>query len=71
MTADTVTLARLLAMAALLAATTEYAEMIKRRVTCRLNARERSALEQHGLHGVVRVLLADSTAGEAPFAHDS
>jgi hypothetical protein len=60
MTADTVTLARLLAMAALLAATTEYAEMIKRRVLRQVNARERSALEQYGLHGLVRVFLADS-----------
>jgi hypothetical protein len=59
MTADAAMLARLLAMAALLAATTEYAEMIKRRVLRRATARERSALEQHGLHGLVRVLLAD------------
>jgi hypothetical protein len=59
MTGDTVTLARLLAMAALLAATTEYAEIIKRRVILRLNARERSALEQRGLDGLVRVFLAD------------
>ena len=60
MTADTVMLARLLAMAALLAATTEYAEMIKRRVLRQVNARERSALQQHGLHGLVRVFLAES-----------
>jgi hypothetical protein len=60
MTGDTVMLARLLAMAALLAATTEYAEVIRRRALRRVNARERSALEQHGLHGLVRVFLADS-----------
>jgi hypothetical protein len=60
MTGDTVMLARLLAMAALLAATTEYAEILKRRVLLRVNARERSVLEQHGLHGLVRVFLADS-----------
>jgi hypothetical protein len=63
MTADNLTLARLLAMAALLAATTEYAEMIKRRVMRQVNARERSALEQHGLHGLVRVFLADLRRG--------
>jgi hypothetical protein len=60
MTADTVMLARLLAMAALLAATTEYAEIIRRRVMRQVTARERSALEQHGLHGLVRLFLADS-----------
>ena len=60
MTGDTIMLARLLAMAALLAATTEYAEMIKRRVLLRVNARERSVFEQHGLNGLVRVFLADS-----------
>jgi hypothetical protein len=64
MTADTITLARLLAMAALLAATTEYAEMVRRRVLRRVHARERSALEQHGLDGLVRVFLADSPARE-------
>ncbi|MEX0626037.1 MAG: hypothetical protein WD402_05795 [Chloroflexota bacterium] len=60
MTADTVMLARLLSMAALIAATTEYAEVIRRRVVRRAKARERSVLEQHGLHGLVRVFLADA-----------
>lgn len=67
MTADTLMLARLLAMAALLAATTEYAEVIKRRVAGRVNARERSLLEQHGLHGLVRVLLAEAPSAADPF----
>ena len=67
MTADTLMLARLLSQAALLAATTEYAEMIKRRVTLRVKARERSALEQHGLHGLVRVFLAEAPSGDEPF----
>jgi hypothetical protein len=64
MTADNLMLARLLAMAALLAATTEYAEVIKRRVVGRVNARERSLLEEHGLHGLVRVFLADGPSTE-------
>ena len=68
MTPDTVTLARLLTMAALVAATTEYAEMIRRRAMRQVNARERSALEQHGLHGLVRVFLAESPPVDAPFA---
>jgi hypothetical protein len=63
MTADTLLLARLLAMAALLAATTEYVEVIKRRVSGRVHARERSLLEQHGLHGLVRVFLAEAPSG--------
>ena len=71
MTGDTVMLARLLAMAALLAATTEYVELIKHRMMRRANARERSVLEQHGLHGLVRVFLADgpSTEGRLPVGH--
>ena len=67
MTADTLMLARLLAMAALLAATTEYAEVIKRRVSDRVRARERSLLEQHGLHGLVRVFLAEAPPAADPF----
>jgi hypothetical protein len=67
MTADTLTLARLLAMAALLAATTEYAEVIKRRVLGRVHARERSLREQHGLHGLVRVFLTEASSGVEPF----
>jgi len=70
MTADTLMLARLLAMAALLAATAEYAEVLKRRVSGRVRARERSLLEQHGLHGLVRVFLAEapSTGEPVPIA---
>jgi len=67
MTADTLMLARLLAMAALLAATTEYAEVIKRRVLRRVNATQRSLLEQHGLDGLVRVFLAEAPAAGEPF----
>lgn len=60
MDADAVTLARLLSMAALVAATTEYAEIIRRRGLRRAEARERAAREEIGLHGLVRVLLADA-----------
>lgn len=60
MDADTLTLARLLLTTALMAATIEYAEVIKRRVVRRAVARERASLEEHGLLGLVRVFLADS-----------
>lgn len=68
MTPDTALLARLLVTAALVAATTEYAEIIRRRVMRRAAARERAALEQHGLHGLVRVFLTESHPAEAAFA---
>ena len=57
---EPVTLARLLLMTALMAATIEYAEVIKRRFARRVDARERAMLAEHGLHGLVRVFLADS-----------
>jgi hypothetical protein len=63
MDADSLTLARLLVMAALTAAATEYAEMIRRRGVRRADARERAMFEEHGLHGLVRVLLADAPTG--------
>jgi hypothetical protein len=59
MVSDTLTLARVLMMAALAAATTEHAEVIKRRVVRRADARDRAMLEEHGLRGLVRVLLVD------------
>ena len=55
---DTLTLARLLVTAALLAATTEYIELIKRRAVRTAHARERATFEEQGLHGLVRVFLA-------------
>lgn len=67
MTADTLLLARLLSMAALLAATTEYAELIRRRVVQRAKAREHSALVEHSLRGLVRVFLAEPTSDTEPF----
>ena len=61
---ETVMLARLLSTAALIAATTEYAEVIRRRLARRAAARERVVLERHGLDGLVRVLLADAPSLE-------
>jgi len=62
---ETVMLARLLSTAVLIAATAEYVAVIRRRLARRAEARERVALEQHGLHGLVRVLLADAPSLEA------
>jgi hypothetical protein len=63
-------LAKLLAIAALIAATTEYAQVIKRRVVGRADAIERAIFEQRGLRGLVRVFLADARPTEAP-SHDA
>jgi hypothetical protein len=65
MTAETALLAKLLVTAALIAATTEYAEIIRRRVLRRAAARERATLEVHGLHGLVRVFLTESPPTDA------
>lgn len=70
MAADTVMLARLLSMAALIAATTKYAEVIKRRVVRRADARERAVFEERGLRGLVRVFLADAGRLEVPPGDD-
>lgn len=59
MTTDTDLLIRLLTTAALIAATTEYIEVVRRRVLRRAEARERTKLQEHGLHGLVRVFLTD------------
>ena len=61
---DTLTLARLLIIAALLAATTEYAELIKRRAVRTAHARERAMFEEQGLDGLVRVFLAGGPSRE-------
>ena len=55
---QTLNLARLLVAAALVAATAEYAAMIKRRALRTAHARERAMFEDDGLHGLVRVFLA-------------
>jgi hypothetical protein len=61
MDADTLTLARLLALTALIAGTIDYAEVLRRRVARRKRERERAVFEERGLHGLVRVFLADAT----------
>lgn len=65
MTADTIMLVRLLTTAALVAATAEYAAMIRRRVLRRADAREHRVLEDVGLQSLVRVFLADAPPVEA------
>jgi hypothetical protein len=66
MAADTHTLAQLLSLAALIGATIEYAEVLKRRVKRRAEARERAALQDVGLNGLVRVFLADTPGVPVP-----
>jgi hypothetical protein len=66
MSADTHMLVNFLATAALIAATAEYAAMIRRRVMRRVLAREHCVLEDLGLQSLVRVLLADPPAIETP-----
>ena len=66
MAADNHTLAQLLSLAALIGATIEYAELIKRRGKRRAEARERAAIQDVGLKGLVRVLLADTPAAPVP-----
>jgi hypothetical protein len=54
------TLAQLLSLAALIGATIEYAEIMKRRTAMRRYVGERSLFEGDGLRGLVRVFLADT-----------
>jgi hypothetical protein len=53
-------LVKLLTTAALIAATAEYAAMIRRRIVRRTDAREHRVLEDVGLQSLVRVFLAES-----------
>ena len=55
------TVAQLLSLAALIGATIEYAEIVKRRRVRRLTASKRIEVEQAGVAGLVRVFLADNT----------
>jgi hypothetical protein len=61
---DAFFLARLISIAALIGATIEYAEILRRRGVARALTRQRAEFEGEGLKGLVRVLLADSTASE-------
>ena len=66
MSADTTLLGQLLATAALIAATTDYAALVRRRVIGRAAAREQALFAEYGLRGLVRVLLADARPPERP-----
>ncbi len=55
-------LARLLSLAALMAATIEYTEVLKHRVVYRLAAREHAVLQESGLRGLARVFLSEPEA---------
>ena len=57
--ADSLTLARLLTLAALTAATCQYAEIVRRRTMRRRVDLDRSAAEEAGLRGLVRLFLVD------------
>ena len=52
-------LGELLLLAALIAATIEYAEILRRRVTRRAWAADQRAAQDSGLEGLVRVFLAE------------
>lgn len=67
MSADTMLLGQLLATAALIAATTDYAVLIRRRGIGRAAAREQALFAEYGLRGLVRVLLADARPPERSF----
>lgn len=56
-------LSRLLSMALLIAATIEYAEIVRRRVERRLRARDRRLFAREGLRALVRVFIADEDSG--------
>jgi hypothetical protein len=60
--AELTTLAKLLSLAALMAATIEYAEMVRRRLSHRASIALLVERERTGREGLVRVLLANATA---------
>jgi hypothetical protein len=57
---DVFYLARLVSLAALIGATIEYAEILRRRGMARALDRQRAEFEGEGLKGLVRVLLAEA-----------
>ena len=54
---DPLTLARLMSLAGLIGGTIEYAEILRRRIARRARDAERAEFEEHGFHGLVRILL--------------
>jgi hypothetical protein len=61
---DVFYLARLVSLGALIGATIEYAEILRRRGEARSLERQRVEFEREGLRGLVRVLLADAGPAE-------
>jgi hypothetical protein len=61
---DPLYLARLVSLAALIGATIEYVEILRRRGVARALARQRAEAEREGLKGLVRVLLAEAGPAE-------
>jgi hypothetical protein len=59
MAADPLLASQILAFAGLVAATAEYREILRRRVTVRRDEAERRAADEAGLRGMVRVFLAE------------
>jgi hypothetical protein len=57
---DAFFLARLVSIGALIGATIEYAEILRRRGEARALVRQRAEFEREGLRGLVRVLLAEA-----------
>ena len=57
--ADPVLVAQLLSFAALVAATIEYREILRRRVIVRRHEAEQAAQHEAGLRGMVRLFLAE------------
>jgi hypothetical protein len=62
---DVFFLARLVAIAGLIGATIEYAEILKRRGLARALVRQRAEFEGEGLKGLVRVLLVETESSES------
>jgi hypothetical protein len=63
---DARTLAELLSVAGLIGGTIEYVEIVKRRAFMRRLAASREENADLGLHGLVRVLLADEAQDSTP-----
>jgi hypothetical protein len=61
---DAFFLARLVSLAALIGATIEYAEILRRRGVVRSLERQRAEFEGEGLKGLVRVLLTEAEPSE-------
>ena len=59
MGATNLLMAQLLTLAGLVGGTIEYCEILKRRAAARRSEQERLASQASGLHGLVRVFIAE------------